>query len=168
MTEAADTEHGDKITSPCWRISQGVECGETRAQQWCGVGRRHAVGYRHESTRFCDYHFGISAVMMNAGIFLVPAVHEIAISTKLAISTGATEKPHPNALTDFPTLHAGTDSIDSPDDLMARDARPFDRKQTFHSTRIGMANAACLDANAHLTRTRIQKRPAYLRKLSRS
>jgi hypothetical protein len=33
----------------------------------------------------------------------------------------------------------------------------------FHSVGIGLANAACLDANAHLTRTRIQKRPAHLR-----
>src|SRR6516164_576309 len=132
MTEAANTEHSNEVTSLCWCISQCVECGETRTQQRRGVGRRHAVGDRHESTRPCDHHFGISAVMMNAGILLVPAIHEIAVSTKLAISAGAAEKPHPNALTDFPTLHARTDSIDSPDDLMAWDARPIDRKRTFH------------------------------------
>src|ERR1700756_5169239 len=146
MTEAANTEHSNEVTSPCWCISQGVECGETRTQQRRGVGGRDAVGNRHESTRLCDHHFGISTVMMNARIFLIPAVHEIAISTKLAISTGAAEKPHSNALTDFPTLHARTDSIDPPDRFVPGDARPIDRKRTFHSTGIGMTNAACLDA----------------------
>jgi hypothetical protein len=106
--------------------------------------------------------------MMNAGKFLVPAVHEIAISTKLAISTRAAEKPHPNSLTNCPALDTGAKGIDPPDHFMPGDARPIDRKQTFHSSGIGMANPARLDANAHLTRTRIQKGPAYFRKLSRS
>lgn len=89
--------------------------------------------------------------MMNAGKFLVPAVHEIAISTKLAISTGAAEKPHPNALTNRPALDTGAKGIDPPDHFMPGDTRPIDGKQTLHSTGIGIANPAGLNANAHLT-----------------
>src|SRR5580704_15656164 len=37
MTEAADTENSDKFTRFCLRVSQSVESGETRTQQWCGI-----------------------------------------------------------------------------------------------------------------------------------
>src|SRR6516165_6485384 len=125
MTQAAYTDHSDKITGLRRCVSQRAERREPRAQQRRRIDGRQRVWDRHKAAGLCDHHFGVAAIMMNAGIFLVPAVHEIAISKKLAISAGAAEKPHPDALTDFPTLHARTDSIDSSDDLMARDARPI-------------------------------------------
>jgi hypothetical protein len=51
---------------------------------------------------------------MNAREFLVTTVHEIAISTKLAKSTGTAKKPHPYALTNRPALDAGAKGIDPP------------------------------------------------------
>src|SRR5580700_8835428 len=96
---------------------------------------------------------------MNAGIFLVPAVHEIAISTELTVSAGAAEKSHAHALTNGPALDTGAKGIDSPDRFMPRNARPIDGKQTFHRTRIGMANSARLNANPHLTSRRLGHRP---------
>jgi len=42
--------------------------------------------------------------MMDAGIFLVPAIHEIAITAEFAIAAVAAEKPDTNPLTDCPTL----------------------------------------------------------------
>src|SRR6516164_2149909 len=107
MTKAADAEHSDKITGLRWCISQCVERRDPRTQQRRRVGRRQVVRDRHETARLCDHHLGISAIMMNAGKFLVPAIHQIAISTKLAISTRAAEKPHPNALTNRPALDTG-------------------------------------------------------------
>ena len=104
---------------------------------------------------------------MNPGVFLVPAVHEIAVSTKLAISTGTAKKPHTNALTNRPSLNAGTKGIDAPDRFMPGDARPIDRKQTFHSSGIGMANPARLDANPNLIGTGIEKWLPYFREFSR-
>jgi hypothetical protein len=41
---------------------------------------------------------------MNAGKFLVPAVHEIAVAAELAIAARAAEKSNPSALTDGPAL----------------------------------------------------------------
>ena len=91
--------------------------------------------------------------MMNAGIFLVPAVHEIAIAAELAIAARAAEKPDPHALTDRPALDTGTKRIDPADDFMAWDARPIDRKQAFHRAGIRVADPTRLDANAYLSRS---------------
>jgi hypothetical protein len=66
--------------------------------------------------------------MMNAGIFLVTAVHEIAIPAELAITARASEEPDAHALTDRPALDTGTERVDPPDELVAWDARPIDRE----------------------------------------
>jgi len=86
MTQAADTEHSHKIAGLRRCVSQGAECRDARAQQRRRIDQRQVVRDRHEPTRLCDHHFGISAIIMNAGIFLVPAVHEIAIAAELANS----------------------------------------------------------------------------------
>src|SRR5215471_338813 len=96
--------------------------------------------------------------MMNAGVFLVTAVDEIAVATKLAIAAGPAEKPNTHALTDHPALDTGTKRIDPPDDLMAWDARPFDWKQSLHCAGIRVADPARLDADAHLARSRSLQR----------
>jgi hypothetical protein len=62
------------------------------------------MGDRHESARFCDHHFGISAIMVNAGKLLVLAVHEIAVAAELAVSAIAAEKTDTYSLTDRPAL----------------------------------------------------------------
>jgi hypothetical protein len=63
--------------------------------------------------------------MMNAATFLVLAVHEIAISAKLAIAAGAAEKPDTYTLTYRPSLDTGANSINQSDNFMAWDARPI-------------------------------------------
>src|SRR6516162_6644802 len=154
MTQAADTDHSDKITGLCRCVLQSAERREPRAQQRGRIDRRQGVWDRHKAAGLCDHHFGIAAVIMNAGIFLVPAVHEIAAATELAIAARAAEKPDPNALTDGPAMNTGTKRIDPPDDLMAWDARPFDRKQSFHCAGIRVADPTRLDADPHLTGSR--------------
>jgi hypothetical protein len=96
--------------------------------------------------------------MMDAGKFLIPAVHQIAVSAELAIATGAGEKPNAHTLTKRPTSDTRTKRIDPPDDFMPWDARPIDRKQGFHCGGIGVTDPTRLDPNAHLTGTGIQKR----------
>ena len=61
--------------------------------------------------------------MMNAGLFLIPAVHEVAAATELTIAAEAGEKPDTNPLTRCPTLNARTERIEATDDLVARDTR---------------------------------------------
>src|SRR5262249_41700745 len=106
--------------------------------------------------------------MMNAGIFLVPAVHEIAVAAEVAITTRAAKKPDPHPLTDSPALNAGTEGIDAPDHFMAWDTRPVDREQAFHRAGIRVANPTRLHANAYLIGAGVQKGLTYFRELSRS
>ena len=65
--------------------------------------------------------------MMNAGIFLVPTVHEIAVAAELAIAARAREEPDAHALPNRPALDTGTNRVDPPDELVAWDAGPIDR-----------------------------------------
>src|SRR5215831_20114242 len=111
MTQAAYTDHSDKLTGLRWCVSQRAKRREPRAQQRRCTDGRQGVWDRHKPACLRDHHFGIAAVMMNAGIFLVPAVHEIAFAAELAIAARAAEKPDPNALTDRPALDAGTKRI---------------------------------------------------------
>src|SRR5258707_15159684 len=106
--------------------------------------------------------------MINASIFLVTAVHEINISSVLAIATRTPEKPAPHPLTDGPALDTRTKRIDPPDDFMARNPRPSDRKESVHRGRIRVADPTCLHANAYLIGTGVEKRLSYFREFSRS
>src|SRR6516164_5044025 len=104
--------------------------------------------------------------MMNAGIFLVPAVHQIALAAELAITTRAAKKPDPHALTDRPALDARTKGIDAPDHFMAWDTRPVDREQAFHRAGIRVANPTRFYANPYLIGAGSQKRLPYFREFS--
>ena len=96
--------------------------------------------------------------MMNAGIFLVPAVHEIAIAAELAIPTRATQKPDTHPLTDRPALDTGTKRVDPPDELVAWDPRPIDGELALYRAGIRVADPTRLDTNPDLTRR--GRRPA--------
>jgi hypothetical protein len=69
---------------------------------------------------------------MNARVFLVLAVHEIAIAAELAIAARATEKPDTYTLTNLPSPDIRTKGVDPPDYFMARDTRPINRKQPIY------------------------------------
>src|SRR5215831_1914830 len=101
---------------------------------------------------------------MNPGVFLVPAIHEIAVAAEFAV---ATEKPYAYALANRPTFDVGTKGIDPANQFMAGDSRPVDRKQAFYRGGIRVADPACLDANAYLIYTGIKKWFSYLREFSR-
>ena len=103
---------------------------------------------------------------MNAGISLVSAVYEIAVTAELAIATEAVKKSDPYALTDRPSLDLGTNGIDASNDFMPRDAGPINREERFNSGRIRMAHAACFDANAHVIRAWVKKWLSYFREFS--
>src|SRR5215472_3320747 len=154
MTQAAYADHSDKLTGLCRCVSQRAERGEPRAQQRRRTDRREGVWDRHKAAGLGDHHFGVAAIVINTGIFLVPAVHGFAVAAELAIAARATEKPDTHALTDRPALDTGTKRIDAADDLMAWDARPIDRKQALHCAGIRMADPTRLDADPHLAGSR--------------
>src|ERR1700751_330837 len=158
LTKAAETKHSDKITGLRRCISQSAERRESRAQQRRRIDRRQGVWDRHEPAGLRDHHLGIAAVMMNAGIFLVTAVDEIAVATELAVAARPAEKPDTHALTDHPALDTRAKPIDPPDDLMTWDARPFDWKQSLHCAGIRVTDPTRLDANPYLAGSRSLQR----------
>ena len=76
--------------------------------------------------------------MMNACMFLVPTVHEIATAAELAIAARTPEEPDTHPLTDRPALDTGTKRLDPPDELVAWDARPIDRELALYRGGIRM------------------------------
>src|SRR6516165_10302602 len=106
MTQAAYADHSDKLTGLCRCVSQRAERREPGAQQRRRTDRREGVWDRHKAAGLGDHHFGVAAIVINTGIFLVPAVHEVAVAAELAIAARAAEKPDTHALTDRP--HAST------------------------------------------------------------
>src|SRR5262249_17539376 len=96
--------------------------------------------------------------MMNAGKFLVPAVHEIAVAAEVAITAGAAKKPDSHAVAHRPALNTSADGIYPSDDFMARDARPVDGKGPLDGASVGVANATSLHPNPHVTRIGINQR----------
>src|SRR5262249_1870455 len=124
--------------------------------------RRQVVRNRHEPARLCDHDFGISAVMMNAGIFLVPTVHEIAIAAEVAIAARAREEPDAHTLPNRPALDTGTKRVDPPDEFVARDARPINGELALYRAGIRVADPARLDTNPDLTRRGRRQLPLHL------
>src|SRR5215470_15207512 len=152
MAKAADAKHSHKITCFRRRVSQCIERRKPCAQQRRRTGRCELVRNRHEPARLCDHHLGISPIRMNARVSLVAAVHEIAISTELAITARPSEEANTHALTKRPALDAGAKSIDSPDHFMPWHARPVNWKDAFHRARIRVAYSACFDTHAYVSR----------------
>src|SRR5262245_43561718 len=167
MTKAADTEHRDKIACLRGRVSQGVERRESCAEQRRSVCRRQVVRDAHEPGGLRDHRLGISAIRMNARVSLVPTVHEIAVTTELAVTARTSKETDTDALTNRPALDARAKGIDSPNHFVPRDARPADWKRGFHRAGVRVANTARLDTNAHLTGARIDQRFHYGREFSR-
>lgn len=97
--------------------------------------------------------------MMNAGKFLVLAVHEIAVAAELAVTAGPAEKSHAYSLTDAPALNTCADFVDPTDHLMAGYSRKRDAgEDRVDGRRIRMADAAGLNADTHLAGWRLSQR----------
>src|SRR5215470_1176631 len=98
---------------------------------------------------------------MNAREFLVTAIHQIASSTEFAMTARASEEADTDALTNLPALHARAERVNPPHHFVPRDARPDDWKGAFHRAGIRVADTGRLDANAHMTRPRLDQRFHY-------
>src|SRR5258708_29578079 len=89
--------------------------------------------------------------------FLIPAVHEVPFAAGPTEPAAPAEKAYADALADLPALRTRADHINAPYRLVTRDTRPVDRKRTFDSEGIRMADPARLNANADMAGLRIQQ-----------
>jgi hypothetical protein len=90
--EAPDAHHSDKIAGLRGRIAERAEGGQSRAQLRRRLDGREIVQNGHEAGRSRDQHFGVSAVAVNAGEFLIAAVYEVASAAIFAITAEASEE----------------------------------------------------------------------------
>ena len=89
--------------------------------------------------------------MLHTGVALVGAVHEIAVAAIVAVSAVAAEKADADPLVQLPALNALSDRVDPADRFVAGHPRPLDWQDSLHGRGVGMADAACFDADANVT-----------------
>ena len=94
--------------------------------------------------------------MVDARDFLIPAVHEVPVAAGTTMPAASAEKAYADALADLPAFRTSANHINAPHRLVTRDARPFDRKRTFDSEGIRMADPASLKTNADMAGVRVQ------------
>ena len=95
MTKAADADDRDQIACLGWCIAQRSERGQPRAQQGGGRHGIELIRHDHQAARLGDHHFGIAAVMLDARIFLVLAMNEVACPASRAVPHEPARKPIP-------------------------------------------------------------------------
>src|SRR6516162_4836326 len=167
VTEPANAEYRDEIARLRRRVSQCAERRESGTKQRRRVNGGQIVGNRHETARLGEQDFGIAAVVMNSGVFLVLTVHKVAAAAKFAITARAGEKADADPLADLPTANARSHPVNAPDDLVARNPRIGNAREASLDCRgVRVAHSARLDANAHLVVAGILKRPPHFSELS--
>ena len=99
---------------------------------------------------------------MNAGVLLVPAVHDVAAAAVFAVAARAAEKSDADALTDRPALDTIAKRIDPTHGLVSGDARVGDTGEHSVDCRgIRMADATGLNTNPDLPRQGRRKVPLH-------
>jgi hypothetical protein len=148
MSEPADPQYGDQVARLGRGVAKRAECREVGAQERRGIRGGEVIGYRHQPARSGDQHLGIAAIMLHSGELLVAAIYQVAAPALFATPATATEKSHADALSNRPSLDTCAEHVDYSHRLMSGHPRPCNRKHALNRRRIGMANAASLDADA--------------------
>src|SRR6516162_7611268 len=167
MTKAADADDRDQIAGLGWCIAQRSERGQPRAQEGGGCHGIKLIRHDHQAARLGDHRFGIAAVVLDARIFLVLAMNEVACPASRAVPARAGQKANPDPLTYRPTLDPLTQCVDPPDHLMAGYARPGNRERAGDRSGVAVTDPTSLDTDADIAGRRFAQRLCREFKLSR-
>src|SRR5215469_5128745 len=110
---------------------------------------------------------GIAAVMLDARIFLVLAMNEVAPTASRAVPARAGQEPNPDPLIHRPTLDPLTQRVDPADHLMAGYTRPGDRERAGDRPGVAVTDPTSLDTDADIAWRRFAQRLCREFKLSR-
>src|SRR5271154_5577932 len=97
VTQSADAEHRDEVASARRRVAQRAERGESGAQQGRSGDGRKIRWHSDQPAGLGDHHLGVAAVVLDAGVALVDAVHEVAVAAVFAVAAGAAEEADADA-----------------------------------------------------------------------
>src|SRR5438552_1450467 len=93
---------------------------------------------------------------MNTRNGLILTIDEVATATVFAMPAMATHKTHAHPLPFFPALHTGPYGFDLSDHFMAGQARESEDETTaFNRKSVAVANAAGLDTDSDLPKSRL-------------
>src|SRR5271154_4369061 len=104
VPQSADAEHGDEVASARRRVAQRTERGESGAQQGRSGNCREIFWHSDQPAGLGDYHLGVAAVVLHAGVTLVHAVHEVAIAAVFTVAAGTAEEADADPLADGPAF----------------------------------------------------------------
>src|SRR5262249_52931489 len=105
--------------------------------------------------------------MLDARIFLILAMNEVACTASRAVPARAGQEANPDPLIHRPTLDPLTQRVDPADHLMARYTRPGDREHAGDRRGVAMTDPTSLDTDADIAGWRFAQRLCREFKLSR-
>ena len=109
----------------------------------------------------------MAAVMLDARVFLILAMNEIACTASRAVPARAGQEANPDPLTHDPTLDPLTQRVDPADHLMAGYTRPGDREHAGDRRGVAMTDPTSLDTDADIAGRRFAQRLCCEFELSR-
>src|SRR5690348_12970955 len=136
-------------------MSQAIERRHTGTQDRRCLGRRDRIWNGGQGFTPSDHILSISSVIMKSCDTEIPASHEVATPTGVALTTMSTMPAHTHPLPPCPCRHAGSHFVDNAGDLVARDPRVVQAGPiALLYKQVTVTNSAGLHLNAGLVRSR--------------
>jgi hypothetical protein len=104
MPEPANPQDGDKVTRLGRSVAERAECRETGTQERRGSDSGEFRWDGHKPSRLGNQHLRIAAIVLDARVFLIAAVHEVTTPALLTAPAASTQKPYADALPHSPPL----------------------------------------------------------------
>jgi hypothetical protein len=150
-------QYPDKIARFRWGVTKRTECSKAGAQKRRGSDSGEFMRNRYEPARLGNQHLRVATIVLYPREILVAAIYKVATPASVAPPAVSAQISHADALSCGPSLDTGAEHIDHTDSLVSGHARPGDRKEALSRSRIGVANAASLDAYADIAGMRINE-----------
>ena len=166
VAQPADPLHGDERPRAGVDLQEGAVGGQAGAQQRGRLERGQPVGDADQAAGPGEGVLRIPAVDRAPRRRLVGAVDELTPAAEVTLVVLAAQVADADALADAPGGHAGADGVDDTDDLVAGNDRL--RRviaQPLTGNDVGVADAAALDPDPHLSRRWLTELPGDQREL---
>src|SRR5690349_7131426 len=153
MAEAADPLNGDQIARGCAAMAQGVEGGDTGAENRGRFGRIKRIGHGSDGFGGNDCVLGVTAVEAEAGDFFVGAVDKVAAAALRTRTVMAAVPADADPLTFLPSCDASADFVNDACDFVAGRARiRYAGPKAVLDEMVTETDAAGLHADADMSR----------------
>jgi len=154
MAKSADALNRDQIASARTRVAKRIENRDAGAKQRRGLGGGDVIRDGGNRLGGRNHVLRVTAVVADAGNFLVLAENEIAAAAGIASETMTAVPSDSDALAGFPIGNVRTDTVDAAGDFVSGNAWVLEAGPiAFLYERVAVADAAGLDLNPDLGAT---------------